>query len=124
MATTTELNMNLFPGVAEYTGRFTPSTMNDDLQMEFNGEIVIQDIIVDLGGDASLQYDVNLIYPASGCSLQVASGKTTDYYLNRDESDYGRHLWYNLPSGTKLQVKSTWVTTADSIDVVVIGRSL
>lgn len=121
MATTKSIQ-NIFPGTVEYMARFTPATTNDDLKMEFNGQVVIDDIIVDLGDNADLTYNVNLLYPMSGRSLPIEEGATSDYTLNKD--NWGRHLWFSVPERTSLQVKVTGLTTADDIDVVVVGRSI
>lgn len=72
---TEEVTMNLFPGIGEYIARFTPSTTNDDLRLEFNGDIRIDNFIVTLGVPSLLDYDVNLVYASSGKSLKIRSDK-------------------------------------------------
>lgn len=120
---TTLKTFSVSPGLAEYAAKIKPSTSGDDLKIEFNSEVTMEDIVVDINS-ATLTYDINVLYPASQKALQIKGGLTSDYAMNRDINlnESKTNLWYSVPPRTALQIKVSGLTTADDIDVVVIGR--
>jgi len=120
MATEYDRPQTVFAGAKEYSADMTPSAQYDKINMRFDGELVVDDIVVTLGGSASLNFKLKLIY-STGTTMEITpNAQSSSYSLNQNNDS--RNLWYRLPKWTTLQLEITSLTTADNVKLSVIGR--
>lgn len=115
----TLLVKNVIAGSMEYTAKVSTMSANDTLQLTFDNDLILDDILVAIESGSNLQFDLSLVYP-SGSELDIVTGQSSDYTMNQDGDS--RNLWYRIPKWTTLKVDFTEVTTAKPVKVSVIGR--
>ena len=124
-------------GVGEYlSGTVTLDDTTEYLEFEFNDEVTVDEILVNVtGGSINDEYDLQIIYPASDQVATVATFSASSaptpstplqYFLNSTEgtghSGTGK-LWFRIPARGRLRVQPTTLTATGSVNMVVLGRA-
>lgn len=119
----TRVVKQVFPGKSsEYYTAITPSE-GDILYMAFDGELTVDEILLRVGSSGTLTCSIDIIYPSSTLTQDIASPSFTgggEWSLN-DGTNYAAK-WYQVPSGTTIQFTFDPITSADKVEIVVIGR--
>ena len=124
-------------GVGEYlSGTVTLDDTTEYLEFEFNDEVTVDEILVNVtGGSINDEYDLQIIYPASDQVATVATFSASSaptpstplqYFLNSTEgtghSGTGK-LWFYIPPRGRLRLFASSLTGTDrTVNMVALGR--
>jgi hypothetical protein len=134
------LNKNVLSGSAEYTAIASVQTggrsLNgeDSLNIQFDNDVIIDDIVISGIGTADLNLEMYLVFPTGHAMPVVTSagavaafqvsgpaGANVTYQLNSNEDN--RNMWFRIPKWSTLQITAPGeAPTAGGFQVSVIGR--
>ena len=124
-------------GVGEYlSGTVTLDDTTEYLEFEFNDEVTVDEILVNVtGGSINDEYDLQIIYPASDQVATVATFSASSaptpstplqYFLNSTEgtghSGTGKLWFYITPRGRLRLFASSLTGTDRTVNMVALGR--
>jgi len=115
---TTKVKQNVTPGLREYFGKNTPSSQYDTFEFEFESEMTIHDIAIEMSSTSD-SWNLNLIYPTSGITANIASSQSGDWMLNSYSTE---KQWFRIPAKTILQWEANAASPTETVTLVVIGQ--
>lgn len=124
MPVETNVTKNVLSGSAEYTVAKETGAAGDFINMTFDNDLILDDIMV-LGASSTVDFNVvvTIQYP-SGAQMEVAPStnvtSSAPYQLN-DGAD-SRNMWFRIPKWSVLRFEIFSITTAGALQISVAGR--